>query len=121
MSRHVQPCYKGFLAGAAIPQYSFVKYGANEQTVVPSADAEKAIGVCMTDGVESGGELEVAIITGGALVKLSGSVALGDSVKSDAAGLGAVGGAGEFCPGIAMQAGVAGDVIALILSAHRAA
>ena len=120
MSSHVQPCYKGFKAGAAIAQYSFVKFGADDQTVVPSADAEKAIGICMTNGVGNGDECEIALLGGGALVKLAGSVALGDSIKSDASGLGVVGGAGEWSPGIAMSAGVAGDVVSILLDGHKA-
>ena len=120
MSSHVQPCYKGFKAGAAIAQHSFVKFGSDRETVVPSGDAEKAIGICMTADVQSGGECEIALLGGGALVKLSGSVALGDSIKSDASGLGAVGGAGEWSPGIAMDAGVAGDVVSILLDGHKA-
>lgn len=53
-----------------------------------------------------------------AKVKLAGTVTMGASVASDAAGLGVAAGAGDLAAGIAREAGVANQLISVILVAH---
>lgn len=123
MSSYIEPKFKTFKAGGTIEQYRFVKFGASDTQVVKSAAAEKAFGVFMNtndkDAVQND-EVEIAHLGGGALVKLAGAVTRGDSVKSDANGLGVIGAAGDWCPAIAMESGVAGDVISILLDGHKA-
>lgn len=121
MSSYIQPMMKTYCADAAIPQYSFVKFGSSDKHVAFSLAAEKAIGVCMNDGVANANDaVEVAHLGGGALIKSAGVIARGDSIKSDATGKAVVAAAGEWAPGIAMESAVAGDVIHILLNGHQA-
>lgn len=120
MSSYIQPYFKTFKAGGAIEQFRFVKFGSADNAVVKAGAAEKAIGVHMNTNNEDAvvnQDVEVAI-KDGALVKLAGTVARGDSVMSDADGLGVVGTATNWCAGIAQESGVAGDVISIKLDGH---
>lgn len=121
MSSYVQPNMKTFRAEAdlSVKQYCFVKFGSTSDKVVACGDAEKAIGVLMNADVKSGDYAEIALFGGGALLKIADVVALGASIASDANGNGVPGALGEWSPAIAMESGVAGDIIGVILDAHR--
>ena len=121
MSSYVQPKIKVFKAEADLSakQFCFVKFGSGNDKIVACGDAEKAIGVLMSKDVKSGDDAEVALIGGGALLKVAGAVALGDSLKSDANGLGATG--LGWTPAIALDSGVANDIISVILDGHFSA
>lgn len=123
MSSYVKPCFKTYCAEGAITQYSFVKFGSGDDKVVLSGAAEKAFGIFMasndSDAVLNDA-VEIAHLSGGALIKLAGPVTRGDSIASDASGLGVLATAGQWAPAIAMESGVAGDIIGVILNGHQA-
>lgn len=120
MSSYVQPKIKAFVAGADLSakQFHFVKLQSGTNVTFSGA-GEKAVGVLMNKDVKSGDDAEVAHLGGGALVKLAGTVAAGDSIASDANGAGVVAGAATWAAGVAMEAGVAGDVISVLLNGHN--
>lgn len=122
MSSYTQPKIKTFIAEGSLvgKEFHFVKLGTNGEKVMIAAAGEKAIGVLMTKDVADKQACEVALLGGGALLKVSGNVSTGDSVKSDINGQGVVGVAGDFCPAIIMENGVIGDIVPVILDAHRA-
>jgi hypothetical protein len=114
MSSYSQPRLKAFKAGSAITGYTFVKFGADEKTVVPCALNERAIGIAQCDQANVGGPVDVALPGGGAALKISEDVALGKLLTSTAGALGEVAdAAGEWVGAIAHKAGVANDVIAV--------
>lgn len=107
------------IAGAAIGAYKIVKPGAAADTVVQAAAAtDKSIGVSDL-GAPSGDRVDV-IIDGIARVVYGGTVAYGDPLTSDASGnavaAAPAAGANVRIIGIAMVAGVAGDIGAVRLS-----
>jgi len=120
MSSYTQPNVKVFTSNSdfSAKQYHFAKL-ASGTNIAQSGAAEKAIGVVMNKPAINN-DAEVAILGGGALVKLAATVAAGDSIASDANGAGVLGASGEWCPAIAMEAGVAGDVISTLLNGHQA-
>jgi len=120
MSSYIQPQVKTFCADADLAQYTFVKLGSSDKHVANSGAGEKSFGVNMTKDVKSGDACEIAHLGGGALIKLAGTITRGDSVKSNANGEGVVAAAVEFSSAVAMESGVAGDVISVILDAHVA-
>lgn len=120
MSSYVQPSVKVFTSNSDLSakQFHFVKL-VSGTNIAQSGAAEKAIGVVMNKPAVND-DAEVAHLGGGALVKLAGTVAAGDSIKSDANGAGVLGVSGDWCPAIAFEAGVAGDVISAFLNGHQA-
>lgn len=93
-------------------QYRFMK-PSTESAVAKCGAGERPIGVQMNvPSSNTGSQLEVAMPGGGAKLKLAGTVALGQLIKSDADGKGVVvAGAGEEYGARALKAGVSGDVI----------
>lgn len=120
MSSYIQPNFKTYCADAAIEENRFVKLGSSDKHVAKSAAAEKAIGVNMSENVQTGDDCEIAHLGGGALIKAAGAITRGDSIKSDANGQAVVAASGEWAPGIAMESAVAGDVINILLNGHQA-
>jgi hypothetical protein len=118
MSSYVQPEIKVFTSNSdfSAKQFHFAKL-ASGTNVAQSGAGEKAIGVVMNKPAV-GQEAEVALLGGGALVKLAANVTAGQSIKSDANGAGVVGVATDWCPAIAMESGVIGDVISVLLNGH---
>lgn len=93
-----------FVVVNASADHTFTKAGAGEEAVA-----------IMNDKPAQGepGEL---IIGGSGLLKLGGTVAAGDKVKSDANGYGVKASADtEWFGGICLQAGVADDIIEVLL------
>ncbi|WP_426255414.1 hypothetical protein [Sphingomonas sp. DC2300-3] len=107
---------KTFRAGAAIAPYLFVKFGADDQSVVPAAAAtDDILGSNVELAAAQGERIDVAL---GGLpeIRLGGPVARGRPITSDAAGR-----AVEAAPaagvrvriaGFALSTGVAGDIVA---------
>ena len=120
MSSYTQPNMKTFKSESALVPFSFTIFGTKDETVAKSAAAGRAMGVNMSNSVAINGEAEIALDGGGALIKLAATVVRGQSVGSDANGLGIVAAAGTFAPAIAHQSGVVGDVIAVIMNVHTA-
>jgi len=120
MSSYIQPQMKTFCAEGAIEKFRFVKFGSADDKVVKAAAGEKSFGVYMNqnDDAAINDAVEIAHLGGGALIKLAGTVTRGDSIASNADGEGVVGAATQWCPGIAQESGVAGDVISIMLDGH---
>lgn len=120
MSSYIQPQVKTYKAGGAIEKYRFVKFGAADNLVVKSAAGEKAFGSYQNPHYDAAqnDEVEISHLGGGGLVQLAGTVTRGDSIASDANGLGVLGTATQWCPAIAMESGVAGDVISILFDGH---
>ena len=107
------PRIYSFIASADLSakQYTFVKFGATKDKVASCAANERAIGILL-NAPASGERAEVALPGGGALLKVSETIALGKMLTSTAAGLGEVAdAAGEWVGAIAYGDGVANDVI----------
>lgn len=106
-------------ADLSAKQYHFAKYTAAKdgKEISISGSGDKAVGVIMNKpGLND--DAEVAKFGGGALVKLAEAVSAGNSIKSDANGQGVLGTIGTFCPAIAEEDGVIGDVISVDLFPH---
>jgi hypothetical protein len=114
MSSVFQKNIRVFKAGADLSthQHKFVKHGATENEVILCTIlGENCVGVLQT-APKLGEAAEVAMLGGGALLKVSGVTAAGDLLKVSAAALGvvtAVDGDNVFAR--ALAAGVANDVI----------
>lgn len=122
MASRSQARFKTFTAGEDLSskQYTFVKFGSDNETVLSCAANERAIGILQNDPT-SGGAAEVALPGGGANLKVSEAVSLGNLLTSTAAGLGEVAdAAGEWCGALAYDSGVANDVIYVEVIATQA-
>lgn len=109
---------KNYIARAAIPARTIVKWGAADYEVLPAAAAtDHIIGISADLDTDSGDRCDV-IHEGIALVKLGGAVTRGDLITSDAGGLAikAVPGAGVRIIGEAVETGVANDLVNVLLA-----
>lgn len=122
MSSYVQPNMKTFEAAEDLSakQFHFVKFTSSEdgKKVSLCGAGEKGIGVLM-NAPASGEDAEVALLGGGALLKINGTVAAGASLAADSENKGLTGTAGQWCPAIAMEDGVDEDVISVLLNGHH--
>lgn len=118
MASYLEPKVLTFKATAAIGQYSVVKGGAdNEHVSVSAAGAtDKSVGIAMSAATVADQFTEVAVMGGGAKLKLAGTVAFGDKVTSNASGLGVVAASNDHVVGVAMEAGVSGDIIQIVVA-----
>jgi hypothetical protein len=112
-------------AGAAVTANSFVVAGSADNTaILASASTSKILGVSGNLDAASGQPFDITIL-GIAKVKLAGAVTRGDLLTSDSAGLAVelsdtiLGTASAHSGGVAMQSGVSGDIIdILVLRQH---
>lgn len=104
---------KTFKAGTALKAFTFVKFGADNETVVQCGANERCIGIFQGgEDAVIGDHVEIALPGGGAFLKVSEAVGLGKLITSTATGAGEVAdAAGEFCGAVAYEAGVENDVI----------
>jgi hypothetical protein len=78
---------KNYDAGAAVPIYSLVKFGANDYTVIPAtAVSDRIIGVADILGAEAAGERLDVNRAGIVPVVYGGTVTRGDKLTSNATG-----------------------------------
>jgi hypothetical protein len=123
MSTHIKEVVQAQKAQVAITDYLIVKPGTAEDQVTLAVVDDKPYGVAQVaqqlnqPGIND--VVEVAVY-GGCYVKLGGTVVKGDSIMSDAASRGIAGTSGKWCVGVADEAGVANDVIALRIFIHKA-
>jgi hypothetical protein len=123
MSTHIKEVVQAQKAEVAITDYLIVKPGTDADEVTLAVVDDKPFGVAQVaqqlnqPGIND--VIEVAVY-GGCYVKLGGTVAKGDSIMSDAASKGIAGTSGKWCVGVADEAGVANDVIALRIFIHKA-
>lgn len=115
---------KTFLGGGAITANSICKFGADDDTLVLAAAQTDVLVAVSRDAVASGarGDFQMEGVTE---IKLGGTVARGESVTSDAAGLGVLlvvtTASIRSCIGQAMASGVVGDIIPVHMNKWLAA
>ncbi len=110
---------KTFVAGAALNPNQLVKYGVDDNTVIPAAAAaDSIIGSTGAIGADLGDRIDVTLI-GVEEVSYGGNVTRGDLVTSDANGAvvtaAPVAAANARIAGIAMVSGVAGDIGSVLI------
>lgn len=112
---------KAFVAGAAIAAYTIVKFGADDNSVIPGAAAGDALIGVNDNAFDAALGERVDIVTHGiAEVKLGGTVARGGAITSNATGQGVAAapatGVNNRIIGFALASGVSGDVIPVQLA-----
>ena len=110
---------KTFVAGAALNPNQLVKYGVDDNTVIPAAAAtDSIIGSTGAIGADLGDRVDVTLI-GVEEVSYGGNVTRGDLVTSDANGAvvtaAPVAGTNARIAGIAMVSGVLGDIGSVLI------
>jgi len=118
MASYLKPYVNTLKAGEALSAkaFHFVKFGADADHVIACSSAgEKSVGVVMNAPAAAEDMAEIAYL-GGAKVKLAGTVAVGGEIACNAAGAGVAAAAGDYVRAIAMEAGVSGDVIGVMLA-----
>lgn len=109
-----------FTAGAAIAPFRIVKQGASDRLVVQSSAAADAhVGVCAQPGGAAIGTRIDVLISGRAEIEAGGTIARGDFLSADASGrairAAAAAGANVRTIGTALESGVLGDLITMIV------
>lgn len=115
MASTSQPKVRNYKAGGVITNYTFVKFGADKDTVVQCGQNERAIGVYNgeADAVEND-FVGVCLPGGGARLKVDETVGLGKMITSKSTGLGeVVDAAGEWVGALGYEDGVQSDIIAV--------
>lgn len=107
---------KTYVAGGAIAANCFVKFGADDNTVVAAAAATDAI-IGVNDNIARvTGDRTDVIHIGIADVKLgTGGITRGAEVTSDATGQGVAGASTNRIGGVALTSGVAGDIVPVLV------
>lgn len=121
MAHYVEGSFKGYTAGATLTNGQAVKLNSTLQVIPASAATDKIIGVVNQD-VTNGWSTDVRLrsATGTICIKAGGTIAIGDAVTSDTAGLGvATTTAGNQIIGYALEAGVAGAQVELLPSTAK--
>ena len=104
-----------FTAEADTPKYSLVKLGATEGgAAVATAATDALIGTTLNVDALNGTVMDVCT-EGSPYVTYGGTIAYKDPVTSDAQGRAVKAATGNLVIGIAMQAGVVGDVGVILL------
>ena len=105
-------------AGSAISRGDILKFGADDDHVVPSAAAtDKHMGIAADDAAAAEDLVEIQLPGGGGLVKSGATIARGDLLSSDASGNAIVALATHRTIGLAMQSSVANDLMPMEVSA----
>jgi hypothetical protein len=111
---------KGFTAASALTQFTFVKFSADEAVTAVTGATDRVIGVTQQPVVAADVNKQAVDvrIVGISKVKVgTGGVTRGLDVNIDAAGLVvAPGAAGTISRGIALQTGVAGDLVDVFIT-----
>lgn len=119
MASSIKPLVRTYKAGGAINPLSFVKLSvsgsgsAKNPVVVQCGAGDRPIGIAQNDSAAaSGDEVEVAFVGGGARLNITGTVAAGNTIKSDSSGYGVVTASdADECGAMAVESGVSGDII----------
>ena len=118
MAAHSEPKIYAFYAGEDLSskQYCFVKFDSTDtssKTVLGAGANEKTMGI-LQNAPASGEIAEVAIVGGGAKLKINEAISAGDLLTPTSGSLGEqVDAADEWCGAIAAHDGVQNDVIAV--------
>jgi hypothetical protein len=121
MTMRNQGLLKTFNTGAAVARSRIVAFGADERTVIQAAAVSSVMfGVSDEVPAPATGDVADVVMTGVATVEYGGNVAVGALLTSDSVGraVAAAPGAGvnNRIIGVAMVAGVLGDLGAVLLS-----
>lgn len=119
MASSFKPLTRSRVAGGVINPLSFVKLSvsspgsAKNPCVVQCGANDSPDGIAQNEvAAASGDTVEVAILGGGGRLTISGTVAAGNSLKSDSSGYGTVATtAGDRVGAEAVESGVANDII----------
>lgn len=106
---------KSFDTGAAITKRRIVKVSGSDNTVIHATAGDIPIGVAAEVDVDSGDLCDVHV-AGVALVDCGGAVTRGLFVASDADGEAVNAGTGDSGIGVALETGVDGDVIPVLIA-----
>jgi hypothetical protein len=111
MSSTLHRNIRTYMSGGVIAEATFVKYDTDGVRVVACGANGRAIGIAQGSTTAANQAVEVAMIGGGARLKVAGTTAAGKCLTSDASGLGVVGSAsGQWIGAVALEAGVANDI-----------
>ena len=105
------------LNAGTVDKYTFVKIsGADRQVITGAADTDIVCGVAQEDQATVGGTVPVAI-AGVSKIAVDGVAGVdhGNQLTCSAAGGALEAASGDMVHGVALEAGVDGDVIAMIL------
>lgn len=109
---------KAFVAKAAVPKYSIVRFSATDgQVEVATADSNSLIGVSgETD--TAAGEVADIFMTGIQDIELAGTANQGNLVTTNASGkaVAVTPGAGVNSIGYLLQGGVSGDIVPMLVN-----
>jgi hypothetical protein len=116
MASSIKPLVRTYKSSGAIKANSFVKFDTTSSSKNPTivqCTSGMPIGISLNDAdASSGDEVEVAFPGGGARLKISGTVTMGNSLKATTNGAGiATTTAGDAVGARAMESGVSGDII----------
>ena len=110
---------KTYDAGAAISQYTVVKFTTTDFQVVPAAAVGDPLAGVTTEVAANSGERVDVIHDGICYVQAGGTIAAGDSLTVNASGQAVTAapaaGVNNHCFGRARQSAVAGDVFEVVL------
>ena len=128
-----------YIAKGTIAPCSFVKVYttagvANDNAVVQAGAGDKCVGISQqgmkrmpglpgsdtTIAAESGDTLRVYGLGDDCLLQLGGTVTRGDFLKSDASGYGVTGSSGDECGAEALEAGISGVRIRVLIVNRKA-
>jgi len=104
---------KSVKAGTAITEFTFAKFGADDDTMVPAAAVGDEIDGVFQHNADSGAEVRVMLV-GVSRIKYGGNVTRGNFLTSDASGQGVAAapaaGVNNNVGGKATISGVSGDI-----------
>ena len=110
---------KNFTTGAATEPYRLVKLTGDDQVEHAAASTDTIIGATTEVGTDGAGERQDVHVVGIAEVELGGTVSRSDYVRSDANGKAVTaspsGGTNAGVAGIALDGGVDGDIVDVLL------
>jgi hypothetical protein len=124
MSTHIKDTVQAKKAEVAINDYLIVVPGTDADEVDIAVADDKPYGVAQVKAqlnpIVAGDVIEVAVY-GGCYVKLAGSVSAGDSLMPTTGGEALEATTGKWAIGVADEAGVDGDIIAMRIFIHQLA
>lgn len=115
-----KPFILTYKAEAAITKGQFVKFGADDLSVLPAGDGEDVIGIAQNDAAAVGDPVEVAKPGGGGRVKLSATLARGAAVASNASGLAKAPASGDRVGAVLEESGAANEIVSCSVLIYQA-
>lgn len=107
-------------ADLSAKQYRFVIPSTDDKHIAISGAGGQSLGILMNEPAAAEEAAEIALIGGGAKIKLAATVALNGQIKSDANGDGVPADTDkDWCGAIAVEAGVSGDIVSVMVAAFE--